>query len=370
MAIIFSENFNAGLDPGWSNIVGIPVPFGGAGFGTGMGFVAGDKRFIACTGTAQTRHLFTDTPTISIRAMMAWIAPDSVGQWEAIYAHGNFTPTNGPVMILQLRGDGRISIRCNHTSSATLSPSTTGLFPTDGTPFALQWRMTINSSESISVAVTINNVEVWTHTYTSTDNVLGTDLWTFHSVFNEISLITASNVAFDNLEVDNSTTDISYPVDSNFPKLKTPMLNPIVTNLAVTVGSPNFVITGSNFRRIVGSTSSPLVYLKDPNEVVYYSIDPSAMSSIVVTDTTISGILSFNIWEGNWCVQVGNTGLCWEIQLPLVYTCFDVGDVTEPPSPSGLYFINPAKATRHDSYYGGIEKKIPNPTIKTALIGE
>jgi hypothetical protein len=46
---------------------------------------------------------------------------------------------------------------------------------------------------------------------------------------------------------------------------------------------------------------------------------------------------------------------------------------TEPPistDVSGIYFINPAKTTKHDSYYGDIERKIPNPTIKTALVGE
>lgn len=38
--------------------------------------------------------------------------------------------------------------------------------------------------------------------------------------------------------------------------------------------------------------------------------------------------------------------------------------------PTGIYFINPDKATWHDSYYNDIEKKIPNPTIRTALLGE
>lgn len=37
---------------------------------------------------------------------------------------------------------------------------------------------------------------------------------------------------------------------------------------------------------------------------------------------------------------------------------------------SGIYFIDPPKLTRHDSYYNDEEKKIPNPTIRTALLGE
>lgn len=37
---------------------------------------------------------------------------------------------------------------------------------------------------------------------------------------------------------------------------------------------------------------------------------------------------------------------------------------------SGIYTIEPNKVLRHDSYYQDIERKIPDPTIRTALIGE
>lgn len=37
---------------------------------------------------------------------------------------------------------------------------------------------------------------------------------------------------------------------------------------------------------------------------------------------------------------------------------------------SGIYYINPTKATKHDSYYNDEERKIPDPTIRTALFGE
>jgi hypothetical protein len=35
----------------------------------------------------------------------------------------------------------------------------------------------------------------------------------------------------------------------------------------------------------------------------------------------------------------------------------------------GIYFINSFKPARHDSYNNGIEKKIPNPIIRTSLLG-
>jgi hypothetical protein len=40
------------------------------------------------------------------------------------------------------------------------------------------------------------------------------------------------------------------------------------------------------------------------------------------------------------------------------------------PDISGLYFLNPSKQEYHDSYYKNTELKIPNPTIKTAFMGE
>lgn len=41
-----------------------------------------------------------------------------------------------------------------------------------------------------------------------------------------------------------------------------------------------------------------------------------------------------------------------------------------PPDISGIYYVNPKKITNHDSYYNDVEKKIPNPTVRTALVGE
>lgn len=36
---------------------------------------------------------------------------------------------------------------------------------------------------------------------------------------------------------------------------------------------------------------------------------------------------------------------------------------------SGIYFVNPKSFPRHDIYYGRV-RKVPNPTIRTALIGD
>lgn len=42
--------------------------------------------------------------------------------------------------------------------------------------------------------------------------------------------------------------------------------------------------------------------------------------------------------------------------------------IAPPPDLSGVYFMNPTNT--HDKYNGGIDKKIPNPTIKTTGVGE
>jgi len=54
----------------------------------------------------------------------------------------------------------------------------------------------------------------------------------------------------------------------------------------------------------------------------------------------------------------------------MVVMTVDVPVVPDPTAPDGIYFVSPNKTTRHDSYYNSIEKKIPNPTIKTAVLGE
>jgi hypothetical protein len=45
-------------------------------------------------------------------------------------------------------------------------------------------------------------------------------------------------------------------------------------------------------------------------------------------------------------------------------------NVTPIIGDGGIYFIHPDKTTKHDNYYRGIEKKIPNPTVRLGFIGD
>jgi hypothetical protein len=47
---------------------------------------------------------------------------------------------------------------------------------------------------------------------------------------------------------------------------------------------------------------------------------------------------------------------------------YPLGGEPVVPNISGIYYVNPSGT--HDSYYNDVEKKIPNPTVKTALLGE
>jgi hypothetical protein len=42
--------------------------------------------------------------------------------------------------------------------------------------------------------------------------------------------------------------------------------------------------------------------------------------------------------------------------------------IPPPPELSGIYFVNPINT--HDKYNGSVDKKIPDPTVKTAVLGE
>lgn len=96
--------------------------------------------------------------------------------------------------------------------------------------------------------------------------------------------------------------------------------------------------------------------------------------------TTLStGANVQNFTKGSFIRGAGpydNTDTCTTERFGAPDSCpfFVMMSSASPPPPggdlSGIYFIDPTKVTRHDSYYGDIENKIPNPTIRTAYLGE
>jgi hypothetical protein len=76
-----------------------------------------------------------------------------------------------------------------------------------------------------------------------------------------------------------------------------------------------------------------------------------------------NGLNAKDIRWARWIFDAKMTSLCLTEANRLIVA-------GNEPGLSGIFFINPAKTTRHDSYYGGIEKKIPDPTIRLAYLGE
>lgn len=338
MSVIFSDNFDDpvitpggyNLAAGWNHFQTLTLREGGCGWGDGID--VGQKRFFISCQTGNSYHDFTATPTVSFRAQMAFKANSGSLTWESAFLWAPSGALNGFVFILILRGNGQISIRMNNVVSETLSPSATGVFPADGTPFALQWRMVINSSSSVSVAVDINNSTVWTHTYTDTDNVIGTPQWSggCGANFNRVSLLPISfgssyNTAFDELEIDDSNASVSWPVCSEFTPLGAAKPAATTTGLFISVGSQSFTIHGNNFRIInkygFFGQILPFIRIKDPLGNTYNN-QAGDLTGLSVSPTVITGTMPVVGTAGTWCVLVINSTLCWEVTASEVETCY------------------------------------------------
>src|SRR5262245_45455290 len=134
MSVIYSYNFDKPsgqpftLAPdGWtlalSGTPSIGTVLGGCGFGNGVG--ATGKRFIACQ-SGQATHTFSNTSTVSLRAICAFKAASSI--WEAFLLWAPSGALNGFTFVPIFKPNGSISIRMNNVQSETLSPSATGQF--------------------------------------------------------------------------------------------------------------------------------------------------------------------------------------------------------------------------------------------------
>lgn len=125
---------------------------------------------------------------------------------------------------------------------------------------------------------------------------------------------------------------------------------------------------------------------------ISYSRDPSNIGALSTNMKTgepqidaISGVGIDKITVGAFCNAVGVTysvfAICGGLTnsngvfRPTYHSNSSILPYVIPSLPisvekSGIYFINPNKASPHDSYYNDAELKIPDPTIRTALLGD
>jgi hypothetical protein len=94
---------------------------------------------------------------------------------------------------------------------------------------------------------------------------------------------------------------------------------------------------------------------------IYITLPDPLQNSILYADYG-NGLDAKNIKWARWVFDGDVTSACLIDSNKIVLTT----DV----SFGGIYYINRLKTLRHDSYNGGIEKKIPDPTIRTVLLGE
>jgi len=107
------------------------------------------------------------------------------------------------------------------------------------------------------------------------------------------------------------------------------------------------------------------------SQFIEFNLTSGARLHEFTLGTTSSG--SDISWDGTPISLFGVPESCPLIITPMPLSAYGPGGGEPSPGPAapdGIYFINPTKATKHDSYYTAIEKKIPDPTIKTALLGE
>lgn len=345
MAVIFSDNFNAytfNMTGGWTTS-GLGTVEGGCGYGNGIGLSSpSNLRWISCTVDAQqANHTYAATPVVSLRAIVNCLLR-SATVYEAFYLGAPSGPLPGFVFILMLRPNGSISIRANNVASETLSPSAAGQFPNDGSPFALQWRMSALSATSVTVAVDINNSTVWTHTYTNVDNSIGTNQWSTGpgANFDRLSILgyglaSDKTQAVDNLEIDNSSASVSWSVPADTPSLHANRPAITVTSFILNPDG-TFAIIGTNFRSVDVSFppgfSWPFTRLRDPSNNFWFGDQfPGQGNQLIIdsfSNTQING--HFNpsggptYSEGVWCAFVSDTALCWEVNPTDSEFCFTI----------------------------------------------
>jgi hypothetical protein len=144
----------------------------------------------------------------------------------------------------------------------------------------------------------------------------------------------------------------------------------------------NFNFASTTTIRLACATDDPNSFWikrhRTGGQVTYHRIlvsDGSEISSFTGAEFN-NGVSSFNFpLDGD--AHYGNAASCPFWLVETIEGGGGNGNGNGDSDRSGLYFPNPTK--RHDTYYdrgtppgatGGIDMKIPNPTIRTALLGE
>jgi hypothetical protein len=175
------------------------------------------------------------------------------------------------------------------------------------------------------------------------------------------------NLAIDDVEIEDvvivktMTPCVTRPLSLTTCAFAVPVVVPHITGISADCAAKHIIVTGTNFLTPTeftltapdGSDSSPAII--------------SHNSTTIVVQPILAG---GNFVNGNYCAQFRNTDPVDGFMSSYSnYFCTDDDLVCDVVTElSGIYFVNPINT--HDKYNGPVDKKIPNPTIKTAFIGE
>lgn len=302
MAVVLSEdfdNFTAFYTSGFWTFAGSPNTFNLEESGCDVsGYLA------ACSGSTTARRNVTIGPNVSLRYSAAFSMSPAHGSGEVEFSLPwvvslTANPSVAYAFILGLFADGKISLRMNSVSSAIFSGA--GLWPNDGVPRGVQMRLAVTGPFEVSYAIDLDNVTVWSGLYDFT--VYGTPGATLTD-FATVSLGNLQGLthvtAYDNLEVDNSSVKVAWPVCPAMLPVRHAIPEAVVTGFAAVIGATTFTITGENFR------TASIVTVEGPGDISLTA------TKLVVTETEMTCQISQPFTAGPWCVSVLNQGYCFD----------------------------------------------------------
>lgn len=265
-----------------------------------------------------------------------------LGIQDIIAAH-----TSNPKFYVGVAGGGATNAYIRKVSKTGVIDPTVFALPTAGlTTFAVTPDETIAyiTGQASSTSAIIKRWDL-------VNNVALTD-WTVSTLLQSVYILKNGNIVISDEQTSTTMRIREYDSAHNllhtytFPnttsiRMKHADDNPISMWCWFETSSP------SGFSRFIKLRLSDGVYLQDFTRTIYESGSSDAPVTASPTD------------------RFGHSYSC-----PIFILYQGSGEPEPGPTDGGLYFINPTKAERHDSYYPNVEKKIPNPTIDTPLFGE
>ena len=340
MSVILSDNFDGGpsaFASDWTTLsAGLGVVRGGCGFPQLAATSTPNKWFLACYGNGQVYRSFTPTgTTASARFIYQY---KSTSPFLTVHEPLYLVPT-GFAHIIGFRSDGIVYARWNDVTSEVRSAP--GVFPTDGTPIAVQFRVQITSPSTYDFVIDINNSTVHSGT-------VGTSFAGWGSSYSRVDLLGNNGfspfTALDTLEIDNSNASTGWAVCSDITQLKATAPQAVVTGISGTVGTDTLTLTGTGFRESGNPSNTPAgiaVIVYDPNGNLYADANygqPNAPNATTTVNSTtqITVVLDApaTVTAGLWCAYVANISYCWETpSASQGQVCFDLTSGGPPPGP-------------------------------------